>query len=119
MDALIITTFTNDVNVNNANANANANANDPYSETKLFIIDYLLTYKVALFYLILFINLRWFAHGVFRGHMGCIFILYTLVNTIFTLSRSDMLVTMMILLREIVIMTTDEDYQFDDSDYED
>ena len=72
----------------------------------------LLTYKVILFYLILLANLRWFASGVFKGSMGHMFILYNLVNTIFELSKPDMLITTMIIIREIVLCI-DEDFQFD------
>ena len=106
METLIITTstLTNEATLS-SDATLSSNIDtDPYAEYKMAFIAHLLTYKVALFYLILFVNLRWFARGVFKGHMGCIFILYTLVNTIFTLSRPDILVTMMILLREIVLM---------------
>jgi hypothetical protein len=106
METLIITTSTlaNEAMLS-SDATLSSNIDtDPYAEYKMAFIAHLLTYKLALFYLILFVNLRWFARGVFKGHMGCIFILYTLVNTIFTLSRPDMLVTMMILLREIVLM---------------
>ena len=106
METLIITTstLTNEAMLS-SDATLSSNIDtDPYAEYKMAFIAHLLTYKVALFYLILFVNLRWFARGVFKGHMGCIFILYTLVNTIFTLSRPDMLVKLMILLREIVLM---------------
>lgn len=106
METIIITTstITNEDTLSLDATLSSDMGEDPYAQYKMAFIAHLLTYKVALFYLILFVNLRWFARGVFKGHMGCIFILYTLVNTIFTLSRPDILVTMMILLREIVLM---------------
>lgn len=106
METIIITTstLTNEDTLSLDATLSSDMGEDLYAQYKMAFIAHLLTYKVALFYLILFVNLRWFARGVFKGHMGCIFILYTLVNTIFTLSRPDILVTMMILLREIVLM---------------
>jgi hypothetical protein len=76
-----------------------SNTNSLYTSPTM--TTYIISYNSALFYLIFLLNLNWFAHGVFNARIGCIFILYTLIEFVFDLSVIDICITTFILVRKI------------------